>query len=645
MAAQHRDLRPRLALGVVVLAALVMAACVSPASAQDEERHTLFVEAYFDGDTPLSDAEVRVFSGGRELGDRDDGVRTYPEGTAMVRLPDLPDRLRVVVSGGEARGKPVDGSLTVDLRGAADGDVVDVNPVTTLVEAWKDAGPDRNSERGRDVVERFLGIDRVLDDADLLATDRWFDGDEFASFAARSGGIGRAVRDLVERIDDRDRGRAFRPGDGEGSAPRAPVNVAGGADVVLDSLIELISTASGFTGPQGIVFGLALKGIKALITSNLPGGNDEIGEVKAALDAIAVQIAQLKAQIGEAVFQIQVEGTRKELVKIEQAQRDLDYALKLPHKTESEQRAVTAAVNEFVEDAKKLRGVALELHSSLTQTQPEGALALLPGVRRKIGNERFFTANSSRRIRAFFAHYEWWQTRLAELLSEYHTLDGAPDTALQRVREIRNDFLPVQRRALPTGNLSSQVFVDTKTKLMWGVAPLYRSAAQIPAYGFTECGGANVLGIDRCSLNATANFAGYSNWRLPTEEQAMGLFSDRGGADPVDWLAGAGVRFDGSPGFNPAQLEQRISLWLRDKFLVTKRGTLRPYKTIDARVLVLKPGRGWENDIKPPQTHSMGVAANCNNNNTSSCSGFNERGGGFFLWVRPTTPAELSQYW
>ncbi|HEX6116130.1 MAG TPA: hypothetical protein VFY99_03450 [Solirubrobacterales bacterium] len=602
----------------------------------------LLVWAYFDGDTPLSEAEVRVYADGRQLGDP---VRTHPQGTALVRLPALPERLRVVVGGGEARGKRVEGSLSTELRDVADGDVVDVNPVTTLVDAWKDAGPDRNAARGRDVIERLLGIDRILDDADLLATDRWFDGDEFVDWAADRGSIGDAVDDLVRRVEGPgDERRPFRPPDGDGgSPPRAAIDVAAGADAVLGALVDHITTAAGFTGPEGMVFGLALKALKGLITQQLEA-KSEIEEVKAALEGIAVQIAQLKAQVGEAVFQIQVEGTRREIVKIEAAQRDLDYAMRLPISTERGRKDVAEATAEFVKDAERLRGVALELHSALTQTQPEGAPALLPGVRRKIGAERFFTADSSRRIRSFFGYYEWWQTRLADLQSEYHTLNGETSTAIQRVREIKDEFLPLQRRVLPARRLDPSVFIDTKTNLMWGVTPLYRSSAQIPQYGFTDCQ-ANFLGVKRCNLNAKTQFAGYSDWTLATESQAKGLFDDRGGVDPVAWLERAGLRFNGSPGWNPAQLEQRLSLWLRDKFSVVERGTIFRHETIDAQLLVLQPGRGWERDINPPGLHSQSVAENCTVANPPACKSPNQRAGGFFLWVRPTTAAERGQYW
>jgi hypothetical protein len=216
------------------------------------------------------------------------------------------------------------------------------------------------------------------------------------------------------------------------------------------------------------------------------------------------------------------------------------------------------------------------------------------------------------------------------------------------VREIKDDFLPKQRDALPKRDLDPQVFIDTRTSLMWGVQPAYRSAAQIPQYGtFTGCP-KNFLGVQSCQLDAKTSFAGFPDWRVPTADQATRLFDGRLGTEPVEWLKTAGVRFDPSS-WNPAKLEQRLSLWVRDKFTVTEhRGRYiwdPTTESISAQLLVLDPGRGWEREIKPPQLRTQSVAEGCTIARAPSCKSPRDRTGGFIIWVRPTTQAERGQYW
>jgi hypothetical protein len=286
------------------------------------------------------------------------------------------------------------------VRSVTDGELVQVNPVTTLADAWDVAEQGRSLRRGRNVVERLLGIKRVLDDGDLFATDRWFDGDAFHRWTLERGTVGAGVRTLVRRIDRPGfHRRVFRPRrnvDADARLAASPGTAA--ANVVLDGLLDHVSTAASATGPQGVVLGLALKALKALVGEAL-GAEKEVDQVKVALDEIAERLAQLKAQLGASVFQLQVDATRKEITKIEAAQKDLRWALTLPLSAGEGRKEFAEATDEFLKKAARVEddGVALYLHNALTDTQPEGAPALLPGVRRKLGEERFFTNESSQR--------------------------------------------------------------------------------------------------------------------------------------------------------------------------------------------------------------------------------------------------------
>jgi hypothetical protein len=642
--------RTVVAMGLVAVCALANtapAAAAPPNASPSGEPESLRVWAYFDGDTPVDGGQVRVYAGERLLHELDAPEdRSYSEGTALLRFSSLPRHLRVVVTGGRAGGRELRGSLTAEVQDATDGTLVEVNPVTTLVDAWADAGRGRTLGGARNVIERLLGIPRILGDGDLRATDRWFDGDTFERYALRHGSVEAAVNALVRYVDrpgdQRSVFRARRRGRTKARGAAIKVNVEKGANAVLGELIDLIAEAAPLTGPQGVVFGLVMKGIKSAISLKF-GAEKEVDEVKVALADISTRLAELKTQLGTAVFQLQVEATREKVDRIEVALRDLGWALRLPRSTAQGQKDFAEATQEFLKSAADLRGLGDKLNKALTETKPEGAPALLPGVRQKLGAERFFTNTSSLRIRRFFDYFEWKETLLAMLLSEYHTYNGETATATERVREIKDEYLPQQRQALPQRSLDQHVFIDTTHKLMWGVEPAPRSAAQIVGSGFSECS-ASVLGARTCVLRSNAQFAGFSDWQMPTAKQASGLVAGRGDDDPIAWLKSVGVHFDPTriPGrFRP---QQDVALWVRDTFKRYGAST----GSIFAELLVLEPGPGYENTLTPPKLHSQQIANGCVFGvlaNPPKCSIPQATAGGFILWVRPTKPEERSQYW
>ncbi len=231
--------RWRLSVALALALGLVAAAFAAPAGAATGEpgaasragEESLRLWAYFDGDTPVTGARVRAYSGGRELRERrgPGPVTTLSEGTGFLQFRELPRDFTIEVTGGRAGGRPVRGSLTAEVRGVRDGDLVDVNPITTLADAWEDSEEGRSQRRARNVVERTLGIRRIFDDYDLYASDRWFDGDRFLRWTLEQGSVGAGARALVDHIDEPgfDR-RVFRDSDEGG--PNARVAAIPGAD-------------------------------------------------------------------------------------------------------------------------------------------------------------------------------------------------------------------------------------------------------------------------------------------------------------------------------------------------------------------------------------------------------------------------------
>ena len=722
-------MRWRSSLALILSLGLALAALTSPAGASDvgppevsaTGKQSLHVWAYFDGDTPISGARVRVYAGGRRLRELDAGpgpVSTFPGGMALLRLSSLPDRLRFVVTGGRAGGSPVRGSLKATVTGARNGEVIHVNPVTTVADALA-RGDERDQRGARNVTERTLGIRQVLDDQDLYATDQWFDGDRFHEWTLRLGSVGAAVRALVRHVDEPgfDR-RAFDPPDGEGSGARA----SGGASAAshVNGLLDALAGAAALTGPEGFAVSALMVFVKEVINAGLGGGGQD--DVSAKLQDLSAQITRLENQIDKKFLDLQIKDTEKMVTDIEETQAKFVTALRWAtaannqnlsaSERASASNALANSVTNFMRAARGMvdQNVAAQLNKALTAQQggtaqnPVTAPALIPTVRREIGKERFFTNESSRRLQQFFRYYEWAQTELATVLTEYYMLGGPcyldssvagcasppkpdPLNAQTEVKRIQ-DNIAAQARAMPASTLDAGAFIDTTTKFMWAVEPQYRAASQMPGFGY-RCLAQAPISRDCVSAELTSfpnpnqfgnvvpvslpGVSGYVPWSVPATGQLQNLLAQRGkGEDPVAWLRKTfGISFDQRkvpssygdrfPGYNPAKLTHRISLWARDGYQMSySRSNVFSAWHIDltAQQLLLVPCQGGQcvraqRNLQPTDLDRVPVAHDClepasfsrPDKLTGARCIAEPATGGFILWLRPTAPTELAQYW
>ena len=146
-----------------VAAALAAFVCVGavaagPASAEPAVRPAAVVKlvpvwVLVDGDTPVRGGDVRIYTGDLHAGSALAPVRaralrlrtgareerTSASGEALLELGRLPHNFTVVVSGGRAGGHTLGGSFSAQVHGYRAEAVVNVNPVTTLVELWRPA--------------------------------------------------------------------------------------------------------------------------------------------------------------------------------------------------------------------------------------------------------------------------------------------------------------------------------------------------------------------------------------------------------------------------------------------------------------------------------------------------------------------------
>ena len=309
-----------LSLGLVpmALAPHAGAATRGPGVSKRTGEKVLFIWAYFDGNTPVSGGTVRVYADGGKLSGEGRGpVRTFSQGEAMLQFHSLPSKLRIVVSGGQAAGMRVRGSLNREVRGVTDGDLVQINPVTTVTDMLAHA--DRlGLHRARDLTDRTLGIRPILDNSDLYATDRWFDGRRFERWALKRGSVQAGARALVRLIDrpgfDR---RLFRPPDAGGSEARvaAACGTATAKDVI-GGLADAVASAAGTYGSAGILSSVLRRSFSSssclasrfrTVTKRLLVKTTSRRSCK----RLNAQIAELKNHIDDKFLQLQIADTKK----------------------------------------------------------------------------------------------------------------------------------------------------------------------------------------------------------------------------------------------------------------------------------------------------------------------------------------------
>jgi hypothetical protein len=698
--------RTRLSVAVALSLALMLLALAAPAGAAtggDAERaspadeQSMEIWAYFDGDTAVSGGRVRVYADGRELNSDGPGpVTTFSGGEALLRFDSLPSALRIVVSGGRAGGEPVDGSLRTKVRGVTDGEIVHVNPVTTVSDllAHAEDGPGLSHER--DLTERTLGIRPILDDHDLYVTDRWFDGDRFLRWAMEQGSVGAGARDLVHLIErpgfDT---REFLPPDGGNPKARAAArgdasagNVVSGllagespgatAAEVINGLLDAASAAAGLTGPEGFAVSAGLVVFKKLLSlglANVGSTNPTDDAVSKQLTRLSAQVTALQNHIDDKFLGLQIAETETMVTKIGTTQdeflsmlkwaRDMEDAKNLPPcpptpptkvepcretALEKAKLGLIQRTQNFLEAANKRKQDATALDKALrdvqTGTDDKGNTfkrpPLIPAVREQLGKEHFWTNESSQKLQSFFRYYEWTQTNLATVLTEFYKLGGNCALTFVNADAHKNDLLTSkdcaprngpaeedvtkiqgnitqQRATLPPKVLDPRVFIDRNTKRMWLTDLTTRLPREIVTNRglvVESCPGPTPrLRKDPCRASLYGNnyyfgidselgwgFQNFPGWHIPTASDYQELFAGTGPDQPLARLNSLGVRQNGGPITWPY-------FWLAGSFYVEMDGgrlSTRGLNRVEADVFKLVPG------AKGPETQRVTVGKGCN---------------------------------
>jgi hypothetical protein len=575
------------------------------------------------------------------------------------------------------------------------------------------ADDDLSLRHARNLTERTLGIRRSLDNYDLYVTDRWFEGDRFERWALEQGSVEKGARAIVRLIErpgfDR---RTFRPWDkgrpGRRVAARGDASArnvlngllaapSGGATAkeVIGGLVDAAAGAAALTGPQGFAVGAAVVVFKQLISLGLQDDGDKrAGEddVSAALRGLGAQVSQLQIQVSELKDQIDekflqqqiarasakvrtVETTQAEFLSMLKWAGEMDDKALLAEERKEARTNLVQRTSSFLSGAHDLadakdRAADYFNDALMGEKTPGSAPGLISGVREHIGNKRFFTYKSSQEIQNFFRYFEWAQTNLATVLTEFYMLGGTcaknfmsshpgqlPTSAdCQPVRGVAKedierirDNIAKQGATLPPKILVPGVFIDRDTKIMWRTTPERRMSPEILDKGLfctkefvPDCQAD--LGYGNATVFPTSVYPTTDPWYIPKSFEYRDLFAGRGPDqnEPLARLNSLGVRYQGEPLNGPTYF------WLRGDFYLRKlKGPLPSagwshVDRIDAIVFKLAPG------ATSPVGDTWKLGFNCATTASArpTCQSFNQGLGADILWFRRMNDVtEGASYW
>jgi hypothetical protein len=482
------------------------ASVAEPASAGTVVRVPVW--ALLDGQTEVSGGSVRVYPGsfreGRGTSEtpktplrQSGGVsveRTNPSGVAMLEFRRLPRDFTVVVSGGRANGRRIRGFVSVQVHGytrgrprggVRTGDIVYVNPVTTLIDAWRRVDPRVSTSRAKTRIYRALGIPQWADHADLRANNQWLDGRVLLDHVRVRGSLDRVTGDLLVTIRRGGRTIRFRAPRGRTGATTASADwwtnsdvgqlVAGGFDALGSSMFEAIAS-----GGAGWILSQFLEAV------GLNKFKDFLFPTQymiQQLGAISKQLTVVQGLV-EANIQATAQSRYSELAAdAAPIVADIKGLMDRVHwlaAMEPTDTTMPGYNTDTIADIKQLminkRNAVADLHAILVPPAP-GAYGILQSASAYMGSRKpFFTPKSSAVVQGVFDYYQLAQLQLGILLTNYYSTQPtaySPATIQETVIDKLTSNIAEQRQLVkppvPDGHFLDLRTDDTKpTMLLWG---------------------------------------------------------------------------------------------------------------------------------------------------------------------------------
>ena len=458
------------------------------------------VWAMLDGQTPVSGAHVSVFRGINRapvrralIAVKQGSAQTSSAGEATLAFSHLPRTFTVVVSGGRVLGRPLHGALTAQVRGYQLGPrirhfevvpVVHVNPVTTLIEAWRRVDPHVSIAHAQRVIYHALGIPRWADAIDLSVNDQWVDGRIFLRDVRAHGTIDRTTGALIVRIRRGKHVVTFRAPPSHSARAASLSDWWANTDV--NQLVKDGLTSLGLGVAQGIgvnVLDWALS--KFLEAVGLPDYEKFISPISymiKQLDAISKEVTQVKGLVETGIVATEFAQYNDLVSKIGPVETSISslwdemaYDAKLPKDSADLPQLRAELIEKIGTQLVTNQDAITELYLSLRPQAPD-AYGILQAASAYLGSRKpFYTQHSAAEMNAVFDYYQLMQLRLATLLTNYYSTTEhhhTPEWIQQRVIDkistnIADERATELKKPLPPGSFIDLRTDHNSTPMLW----------------------------------------------------------------------------------------------------------------------------------------------------------------------------------
>jgi hypothetical protein len=550
-----------LAIGVLLLLPIPAGsgAAAPGARALGEPPVVLPVWAIIDGDTPVSGGSVRVFGpGGSELEQASPTDETTgPRGTSLLEFSELPSAFTVVVSGGEVRGKRLDGELRADVREYRPSGVVHVSPVTTMIaediRARRRGGEEATVGAATRGIERLLRIPPYVDATDLRRSDEFFDGDTFLERAGGGPGVAELIDELVRtELRPGDPKREFVPHGGKRGSPAQPraltvqasaltsPRIPGPVIKVYKALSETaVGKLSDYVGlsPElkKVLIGWLMSGWAKVLGEDEAPEKGDMAEIRDLLKTIDDKVTDVKASVAQGTFDVLAALTKDTLGRIKYASEQLSI-LANALRGDPKKPNLAASIGTYVE--RNLLDAPAILHEHLGASVPLANSILKAASQAQSKRGRFFDASDSARVKSVFDYYALCQAQLATLLTNYwHTKPDTYSGEDIRAQVAKIEANTAEQATLLKPPVPDGAVVDTRTNKIWTQDYSPNSLPASLFYRREPPGGAvkTVWPQEYHGPRAIEGLPG-GNWTLPSKAEIETLIEGRGSKNGVQWL-------------------------------------------------------------------------------------------------------------
>lgn len=498
-----------------VLVALVGAALAVPLALRSgPAAHTMSVRGWAYLDQPLTGATVSIRTAGGRTIVRDRTGAIGPSGTLDMTAK-VPPSFRVTVAGGQAGEQVFTGQLVADVYSyGPNAPLVQVNPITTLVAAYKDRHGNLSQAAAAAAVGRFLEVPAgVRVTSDLRGNDRWFSPKAFMAEATAAGGVQPFVARLVSEMDAR-------------PARTHPFKGAASNDVVKDIGVFVAQKIGN------IVLSHALEEIGIGEPTNSEIANS-LGEIKQQLTELQISVDEITKNLAKQSFDQWFVPTIPIRSKVTELFSDLEFLAtqNAPGgkpdvaKAKDVERQLTLLADENPQT---------NLDTYLRGGSGTGAYKAWSDLIRS--TSPFWTAASYKQLMSLFDYYDVVQLQLIYLLKERASVlkfDPATfqGTDFKRFTDYRTGQLAIRNSVKPVPTP-----VQLKTNLMWPMdfylSPVKfdDSARLLASTNSTTCFATQTPG----PCVPVGPLYGFTDWRVPSDKEVQGLAP--GQLKPRDWL-------------------------------------------------------------------------------------------------------------